>query len=107
ELEGTAISGELPRFLTALTRLISLDVSNTKINKTIPPTYGTLNFDFSGLICPMDNSSCVINQNRSSTFCKFCSTFCSTCILINGQDRPNHAPSTATIASHRPCTSHH
>ncbi|CAI5475702.1 unnamed protein product, partial [Closterium sp. Yama58-4] len=85
-LDGTNISGELPRFLTALTRLDSFNVLDTKINGTMPATYGSLklsSFGFAGLTCPMDYTSCEINQNRSSKFCTFCSSFCSTCIPIN------------------------
>ncbi|CAI5958304.1 unnamed protein product [Closterium sp. NIES-64] len=45
-LGNTAISGELPRFLTALTRLANLDVTNTELRGTVPPTYGALNIDY-------------------------------------------------------------
>ncbi|CAI5947543.1 unnamed protein product, partial [Closterium sp. NIES-65] len=87
-LRDTAVAGMLPLFLTALTQLTSLDVSNTKLHGTIPATYGGLKlefFQFSGVpvACPTEGSSCEINQNRSSTFCKLCSTFCSKCTPIN------------------------
>ncbi|CAI7858701.1 unnamed protein product, partial [Closterium sp. NIES-53] len=85
-LSDTNISGEPPRFLTALTRLTTFNVLSTKINSTMPAAYGTLklsSFHSIGLTCPMDNSSCEINQNRSSKFCNLCSSFCSSCISIN------------------------
>ncbi|CAI5482436.1 unnamed protein product, partial [Closterium sp. Yama58-4] len=63
-LSYTAISGRLPRFLAALTRLT------------------VLGYPIGGVGCLMEGR-CEIKQDRSSMFCKICSTFCSTCIPIN------------------------
>ncbi|CAI5954545.1 unnamed protein product, partial [Closterium sp. NIES-65] len=87
-LGNTAISGRLPRFLAALTRLTVLELIGTKVQGKIPAAFGaltnlvTFQFPNSGVGCPMEGR-CEINQDRSSMFCRLCSTFCSTCIPIN------------------------
>ncbi|GJP71252.1 hypothetical protein CLOP_g2103 [Closterium sp. NIES-67] len=86
-LSGTSITGVVPRSFSALTRLNVLDLSNTKLHGAIPATLGGLTnlqiLMFSGATCPLEGT-CEVNQNRSSAFCRICSSFCSTCIPING-----------------------
>ncbi|GJP43217.1 hypothetical protein CLOM_g2711 [Closterium sp. NIES-68] len=85
-LSGTSITGVVPRSFSALTRLNVLDLSNTKLHGAIPATLGGLTnlqiLMFSGATCPLEGT-CEVNQNRSSAFCRICSSFCSTCIPIN------------------------
>ncbi|GJP71253.1 hypothetical protein CLOP_g2104 [Closterium sp. NIES-67] len=108
-LSETSITGQLPRSLSALTRLTTLDLLNMKLQGSIPATFGALtnlvSLYFSGATCPLEGS-CEINQNRSSVFCRICSTFCSSCIPINGQDHIKHASSEEGERMQvRPCSS--
>ncbi|CAI5997635.1 unnamed protein product [Closterium sp. NIES-65] len=92
--------GPIPSSISRLSLLTHMMLSNTAISASIPSTISALS-SLTFLSAPslppiaaktvLAGSSCEIQQNDSSFFCKsLCFDFCASCIPLNGQRR--HPP---------------
>ncbi|CAI5970140.1 unnamed protein product, partial [Closterium sp. NIES-64] len=60
-LGGNNLSGLIPASLGGFEDLTSLNVSGT------------------GLTCPPEGSKCLVKQRNTTSFCRLCFSFCSSC----------------------------
>ncbi|CAI7830726.1 unnamed protein product, partial [Closterium sp. NIES-53] len=86
DLSNTQLGSSMPSSLGGLTQLVYLEVQNSQLKGSLPATLGAitsltaLDINGTGLTCPAPGTSCIVPQNRSSTFCSVCRAFCSGCI---------------------------
>ncbi|CAI5493753.1 unnamed protein product, partial [Closterium sp. Naga37s-1] len=78
------LQGSLPSILDS-TALTALDVSENQLHGSLPDSISRLaslqllNVSGTGLTCPAEGSKCVVKQRNSTSFCRLCFSFCSSC----------------------------
>ncbi|CAI7738069.1 unnamed protein product, partial [Closterium sp. NIES-53] len=88
DISDNQFSGPLPESMTLLIFLESLGLGGNNLTGPIPPVLGILdnlyyfNTSGSGLTCPADGSECGVKQSNASSFCRLCSSFCSSCMPL-------------------------
>ncbi|CAI7860467.1 unnamed protein product, partial [Closterium sp. NIES-53] len=89
EASNTLLSGEIPSSIGQLASLNYLNIANTNMSGTLPASLGALPklnqvITPKGVTCGRAGSSCEVQQNTSSFFCRIlCFDFCASCIPLN------------------------
>ncbi|CAI5513457.1 unnamed protein product, partial [Closterium sp. Naga37s-1] len=88
-LSNTHLSGTIPSTIGRLASLEYMTIANTNLSGSLPASLGALPklnkvFTNAGVTCGRAGSSCEIQQNASSFFCRvLCFEFCASCIPLN------------------------
>ncbi|CAI5520350.1 unnamed protein product, partial [Closterium sp. Naga37s-1] len=85
DVSDNQLNGSLPDSISRFVTLQHLGIGGNKLSGPIPAGLGrlieltSLNISGTRLTCPADGSKCVVQQASNSSFCRLCSSFCSSC----------------------------
>ncbi|CAI5520348.1 unnamed protein product, partial [Closterium sp. Naga37s-1] len=85
DVSDNQLSGSIPDSISRFVTLQHLGLGGNNLSGPIPATLGrllsltSLNVSGTGLTCPADGSKCVVQQGNTTSFCRLCSSFCSSC----------------------------
>ncbi|CAI5462905.1 unnamed protein product, partial [Closterium sp. Yama58-4] len=107
DFSDTHLSGTIPGTIGQLANLAYLNLAHTNLSGSLPASLGALskltllNVN-TGVACGRAGSSCEIQQNASSFFCRaLCFEFCASCIPLNVACLTPLSPSPQPSAHHR------
>ncbi|CAI5505039.1 unnamed protein product, partial [Closterium sp. Naga37s-1] len=99
-LSHNNLSGSFPLWITEMSSIGWLYLSDNNFSGPVPAALGGskglifLEISGSGLTCPPNASSCVVQQRNYSAFCQDCHGFCATC--TSDESAPPPSPSVAS-----------
>ncbi|CAI5485647.1 unnamed protein product, partial [Closterium sp. Naga37s-1] len=85
DVSDNQLNGSLPDSISCLESLQHLSLGGNNLTGPLNATLGSLvnlrslNVSGSGLTCPPDGSKCLVKQRNTTSFCRLCFSFCSSC----------------------------